>query len=298
MGCDRKCYAPVMTSMDIKSMTAWLFAGLMVAGCNGQSSQVEQEPVPTEQHTEIPQPSGETGDAPSDEGSTVGKICGTRGATPCAEGEYCAWEAGADCGRADAPGTCQKVKSDMMCTQQYDPVCGCDGKTHGNACSAAQKGVGIDHKGECEASGEGDPPEANAGSAAEGATCGGIAGIQCADGLFCNYEKDAGGLGCDGTVADASGVCQRVTKMCTREYKPVCGCDHLTYPTACVAHSNGVSVLRPDMCTEKDCEAAGGRVAMGTGAAPKCNDGERSAGPVRFSSGAIPTEGALCCLSK
>lgn len=36
-----------------------------------------------------------------------------------------------------------------MCTQQYDPVCGCDGKTYSNACMAGLKNAAIQHKGEC-----------------------------------------------------------------------------------------------------------------------------------------------------
>lgn len=38
---------------------------------------------------------------------------------------------------------------DCMCTMQYDPVCGCDNKTYGNACVANCEGVKSFTKGEC-----------------------------------------------------------------------------------------------------------------------------------------------------
>lgn len=77
-----------------------------------------------------------------------------------------------------------------MCTADYKPVCGCDGKIYGNACVAARAGVSVSKTGECS-------PK----------MCGGIAGILCPQGMKCVDDPNDG---CDPAHggADCSGICQ------------------------------------------------------------------------------------------
>ena len=81
------------------------------------------------------------------EAAKLGEACDGIAAIACDDGLWCEHPAG-QCAVADAAGTCAKAPE--ICTQDYKPVCGCNGKTYGNDCMRKLEKVQLDHIGECE----------------------------------------------------------------------------------------------------------------------------------------------------
>jgi hypothetical protein len=121
----------------------WVF-GLVVVGCASAPANEPASPSPVD-------PSGATQpaapDAPVSPKISADGSCGGLQGLACAAGQYCAYSLEAMCGAADQMGKCTPIAD--MCTQQFDPVCGCNDKTYPNECYAAREGISVGRKGEC-----------------------------------------------------------------------------------------------------------------------------------------------------
>jgi hypothetical protein len=83
----------------------------------------------------------------------VGAMCGGTSGMQCGSGLYCDFGDGttaapSSCGGGgNQSGKC--AAKPEMCTQEYSPMCGCDGTTYSNACMAHGIGVTVSKPGEC-----------------------------------------------------------------------------------------------------------------------------------------------------
>jgi hypothetical protein len=162
-------------------------------------------------------------------------MCGGIAGVQCPEKQFCSFPLSAKCGAGDMAGTCQPIPD--LCTMEFAPVCGCDGKTYATACVAGRSSVSVAKAGACAG--------ASGAGIAEGKLCGtrGVPG-DCSEGLYCAYRSQCG-------ATDSGGTCTKKPQACTREYMPVCGCDNRTYGNKCEAAHAGASIASAGECKAK-----------------------------------------------
>ncbi len=160
------------------------------------------------------------------EDSAAIEACGGLEGATCDGAEYCQFAEAAQCGAADMTGVC--TPKPEACDDSYDPVCGCDGVTYDNECSANAAATSLAARGPCE------PAQAE--------SCGGLTGEACPEGQYCTYPD---GDPCG--AADASGTCVEIPVGCATS-QPVCGCDGVTYADVCVAAAAGTPVAAQGEC--------------------------------------------------
>ncbi len=178
---------------------------ILLAGCDSRSLPTTDgglDGLPPKSDAKTPPPTGDGGG-----GGCVDN-------SGCAASEYCKLEGACKVSGAKL-GTC--VPRPTSCDTMYAPVCGCDGKTHGNACGAATAGVNVAYQGECKN------------------RCGNLMYLPtCPAGELCDFDS------C--TTPEGSCVKKPTPLECAAmSGPPVCGCDGKTYPLDCERLLAGVA---------------------------------------------------------
>jgi hypothetical protein len=82
-----------------------------------------------------------------------------------------------------------------------------------------------------------------ADAAKQGQMCGGIAGIQCDAGLWCQMPTGQ----C--VIPDGAGTCAKAPEICNQIFLPVCGCNGRTFSNDCERQMSKVSKAHDGRCS-------------------------------------------------
>lgn len=109
------------------------------------------------------------------------------------------------------------IQAENECEAVVEPVCGCNNITYSNPCLAEAAGVRSYVSGPCQTTSQGQA---------------------CYDPILVVQST--------GTTVDEDGV---VNMDCPTANEPVCGCNGITYPNACVAEASGIAYYTPGTCS-------------------------------------------------
>ena len=160
---------------------------------------------------------------------------------PCPTGQVCHFAPTADCGSQSQFGTCFPIPK--QCTQDYNPVCGCNGQNYLNTCIAHSYGISPRAAGTCLGDAATQTPTTGPTSVCT-SNQPGTHGA-CSYGMFCRFTE---AQACGRIHTSAGGQCVSPPTTCTKTWNPVCGCDGRNYRNDCIAHSHSVSVRHRGLC--------------------------------------------------